>query len=398
MLVPASAFIIAASAVWSPPIQISSEPRIYVVDDFATAEECADIYASAAPHLETSLTSAGGTQADSKPQGRSSQQYTMNPASWSARVASVVERMDRAALMPAKNGQHLTVTNYGLNDHYEVHVDSNLAVGRLLTALLFLEQPEEGGELIFPWARPIRQSNETSCADGEVGRSWPDGVRGAGRPHEDYYALRDLPKLDEVGMCEPPTDVLRIEPRVGRLVLFFNHDHEGRMLRPTTLVSSPPTLLLLRFALFPRRSSHVHTTFVSHRGGSTARALSKKARSASHSGGISGMSSPLPMRLAPCSSGCTGRQDGRWTTAPRPSKIRRSGGGVYAKMRGRLNVRKRAAPQRCYRVTRLPAARCAIWPSCRFGQNRPQAPRGRACMSSALRPARGAADSYGRSP
>lgn len=259
----------AVAAIWSPPTQISSEPRIYVIDNFATAEECAEIYATAAPKLEESLTTAGGAQADTKPKGRSSQQYTINPKSFTSNIAAVVERMDAASLMPAANGQvktgrhfvfcqslfstsphhltiaccllcppaqHLTVTNYGHDDHYEVHVDSNLAVGRLLTALLFLEQPDEGGELIFPWAKP---KNRTSCPAQGIG-SWPEGVHGTGRSFADYYALSTLPRLEEVGMCAAPTEALRIEPRVGRLVLFFNHDYEGRMLRPTTLHGSCP--------------------------------------------------------------------------------------------------------------------------------------------------------------
>ena len=41
-------------------------------------------------------------------------------------------------------------------------------------------------------------------------------------------------------MCEAPTDALRIEPRVGRLVMFFNHDTQLRNLRPVSLHGSCP--------------------------------------------------------------------------------------------------------------------------------------------------------------
>jgi len=131
-----------------------------------------------------------------------------------------------------------------------------------MTALLFLEAPQAGGELIFPWAMAMRNvsmgastgasrsdsceagadSDKCRCSSGAPGGclASPEGVHGTGRSHADYFALRELPRLDEVGMCHEPTDALRIEPRVGRLVIFFNHDHEGRMLKPATLHGSCP--------------------------------------------------------------------------------------------------------------------------------------------------------------
>lgn len=157
-------------------------------------------------------------------------------------------------MLPAENGQHLTFTHYSVDDHYQVHVDSNLQVARIATALLFLEQPEEGGELIFPWAQGVislnRSATDSATGGDAAGASErdctaataapPAGVHGRGRSLEDYYALDTLPTLDTTGMCQAPTEALRIEPRVGRLVVFFNHDSMLRTLRPVTLHGSCP--------------------------------------------------------------------------------------------------------------------------------------------------------------
>lgn len=215
---------------YTPPIQISEEPRIYIIDGFATADECAEIFNSAEPRLEQSMTyDAAGSKEGATPQGRQSRQYTLPPSSWSENVTSVVARMDAATLLPHENGQHLTVTEYSIGDHYETHVDSNLEVGRVATALLFLEAPAAGGELIFPWARGVNHSTAPP----------PDGVHGTGRDVlSTFYEPATLPRLSDAGMCAAPSEALRIEPRVGRLAIFFNHDPMMRTLRPRSLHGS----------------------------------------------------------------------------------------------------------------------------------------------------------------
>ena len=221
------------AGVWHPPTPISDEPRIYVVDGFATMAECDAIFESAAPKLERSKTMGSDGKLTDAPFGRRSEQYTLPPSAWNATVRSVVDRMDAAAMQPATHGQHLTVTQYGVGDGYELHVDSALAVGRTSTALLFLEQPEAGGELVFPWAHAP-----------ERGPPPPDGVHGAGLDVGGYYQLgsNKLPELVESGLCNATSAALRIEARPGRLVIFYNHDPMLRTLRPRSLHGSCPVV------------------------------------------------------------------------------------------------------------------------------------------------------------
>lgn len=225
---------------WSPPVLVATAPRIYVIDGFASAAEVDAIFRDAAPHLEPSQTQSADGSMQRAAFGRQSQQYTLSPRLWSPTAASVVQRMDAATMQPHGHGEHLTVTEYNVGDHYEVHVDSSLAVGRAVTALLFLEAPERGGELIFPWAAsppPVGDSGAPGWLPAPV---WPPGVNGTGRALSDYFGLETLPRLEDANMCGSPSEALRIQPLVGRLVLFFNHDPDGRQLRPRSLHGSCP--------------------------------------------------------------------------------------------------------------------------------------------------------------
>ena len=220
---------------WRAPVPVSDTPRIYVVDGFATAQECHEMFAAFEPGLEQSQTmNADGSKRDDS-KGRKSRQHTMGPSRWTALMRSVVERMDSASMQPGENGQQLTVTDYELEDEYQLHVDSAFSIGRVATAILFVRAPEEGGELIFPWAR-LRT---------RIGYERPEGVHGAGRPVEELFARSSVPRFDELGplpagLCNRSSDSLLIEPRVGRLVVFFNHDPMGRTLRPRSLHGSCP--------------------------------------------------------------------------------------------------------------------------------------------------------------
>ncbi len=212
-----------------------------MVDGFATAEECEALFREAEAELETSTTVGKDGKPVELPFGRRSRQHTLLPRKWSELSRSIVERMDATSMQPFENGQHLTVTDYGVGDEYELHVDSNFQVGRVATALLFLAQPEEGGELVFPWARLSQQALAQR----------PPGVHGTGRPVQELFTATSVPSMASIGACErdgeaagggekQPNAAVRIEPRVGRLVVFFSHDPQGRTLRPRTLHGSCP--------------------------------------------------------------------------------------------------------------------------------------------------------------
>ena len=224
---------------YSPPVQVSDQPRIYVIDNFMSPADCEEIFAAFEPKLETSQTMSKDGQQQENPFGRRSRQFTMSPKAWSPLISKLVNAMDATSMQPFANGQHLTVTHYNEGDGYELHVDTSHSVGRVATALIFLREPESGGETVFPWART---STLRGADDGGEGRQRPPGVHGRGRSIDELLSAKQVPSMEAIGACEdsPENEAVRIEPRVGRLVVFFSHDPQGRTLRPRSLHGSCP--------------------------------------------------------------------------------------------------------------------------------------------------------------
>lgn len=219
------------------PVLVAQQPSIYVLDDFATPEECHSIWADGVGILRDAATM--NPQGKSLPidDVRSGLSGTLQADRWSPGTADVVRRMDAITMMPHSHGQYLQLSAYKKRDRYELHTDGSVQVGRQLTALLFRNDVEGGGgELAFPWADGVR--NWTTPL-GEEGAP-PPGVHGTGRPADETQGWRSLPKLDSEWVCNRTSNALRVEPRIGRLVVFNNHDQMGRMLKPYSLHGSCP--------------------------------------------------------------------------------------------------------------------------------------------------------------
>ena len=221
----------ASLAVWSPPVLVADAPHIYIIDDFATAAECRAVYEEAAPKLKSSVVfDPYGHKWKQAADTHLARQHGVPRKELSGMRATIAERMDLAAMQPSANSDALVVKEYDVEGMYQLHTDSNMDIGRVATALLFLQPAEEGGQLVFPWAHAV---------NGTEGS--PVGVSGRGlhphsiSPHEPLptlFAGRDL--------CNAASDTLTIEPRTGRLVIFFNHDGQSRQLKPRSLHGSCP--------------------------------------------------------------------------------------------------------------------------------------------------------------
>lgn len=198
-------------------VPAADEPRIYVIDGLFNASECAALMERAAPRLEAASVQWSG--------GRSSLSNKRREAStamldFDAVTATWRERMARQAMLPATHAEGLQVTRYasdGSGQRYELHHDSKMEVGRLASVIVFLTDVHKGGELLFPWARPL-ETRTASIIDGV--EPW------AGRP------TSELPQLFHEHQGFPPIEPycndalagsLKIAPRIGRAVVFYNH-------------------------------------------------------------------------------------------------------------------------------------------------------------------------------
>jgi len=212
------------------PVQVSEFPPIYLVDDFASAGEMEEMYRTAEPRMkaaEVMNSDAGLT--NQKQSDRKAKAITLLTPRWTDAAAAVARRMDAVTMRPHRYGQHMLITRYDVGDYYNLHVDSSVVVGRQITAILFLEEPERGGELVFPWAERLIDS-------GDV-----EGVSGEGLPPiEREFIATDWPLNDT--LCGENSEALRIRPRAGRLVVFHNHNPMGQVLKPRAFHASCPVL------------------------------------------------------------------------------------------------------------------------------------------------------------
>jgi prolyl 4-hydroxylase len=196
------------------PIQISSIPRIFIYDDVFTEQQAHQLRKKAEPHLDTAGTMNFQGQIHDKNKARDASVAGVHPTNTNDNndiVQIFRNLMATSALSPEENGEILQVTKYGQNQKYEIHFDSSMVAGRIITVLAFLSVPKQGGELVFPWA----QRNEFINVN-------PPGISGQGRS---LHELRGVHKEPAIGLlCTNSSHSLVIRPKIGRIVVWFNHD------------------------------------------------------------------------------------------------------------------------------------------------------------------------------
>jgi prolyl 4-hydroxylase len=137
------------------------EPQIVLFGDFLSKNECDRLVETARPRLQRSLTAdrhTGDYQVDSVRTSRGMFfQRDENPL-----VRAIEARIARLLAWPVAKGEHLQVLHYRPGDRYEPHYDyfdpagagspALLARGgqRIATVLMYLREPESGGETTFP--------------------------------------------------------------------------------------------------------------------------------------------------------------------------------------------------------------------------------------------------------
>ncbi len=137
------------------------DPQIVMFADFLSKNECDRLVETARPRMQRSLTTDMKTGHNRLDAVRTSRgmffRRDENPL-----VRSIEARIAQLLSWPVENGEHLQVLHYRPGDRYEPHYDyfdpaakgsaAVLARGgqRIATLLIYLREPERGGETTFP--------------------------------------------------------------------------------------------------------------------------------------------------------------------------------------------------------------------------------------------------------
>lgn len=138
---------------------LSEQLPVAVIDHFITPDECADLIDRAATQMQRATVSLD--DASAVVPGRSGENCWL----WyqdDAQVREIGERVARLVGIPLENAEAFQVLRYGPGSEYRAHYDAydlGTARGRrccrrggqrVVTALLYLNSVEEGGETAFP--------------------------------------------------------------------------------------------------------------------------------------------------------------------------------------------------------------------------------------------------------
>ncbi|KOM36609.1 hypothetical protein LR48_Vigan02g275900 [Vigna angularis] len=149
------------------PEVISWSPRIIVLHNFLSLEECDYLRALALPRLQISTVVDTKTGKGIKSNVRTSSGMFLNPQERKyAMVQAIEKRISVYSQIPIENGELMQVLRYEKNQYYKPHHDYfsdtfNLKRGgqRIATMLMYLSDNVEGGETYFPLAG----SGECNC-------------------------------------------------------------------------------------------------------------------------------------------------------------------------------------------------------------------------------------------
>jgi len=154
---------------------LSEEPRVFLIENFLTHEECDHLIKRAKPTLQRSTVvsdSLENGEVSALNEARTSQGMFLEKPSKDPILRRVEKRIAELTRLPEDNGEGMQILRYGLNAEYRPHYDYfdpntpggsacyNRGGQRLATLVIYLADTEEGGETIFPYAdvstKPIK--------------------------------------------------------------------------------------------------------------------------------------------------------------------------------------------------------------------------------------------------
>lgn len=139
--------------------QVNEEPKLVVFEDFLQAQEVEQLLLAAQSRLKQALVSAAKSGVESP--GRTGRNCWI-PHGYNEVIRGLSLRVSEVVGMPLEYAESLQVVHYETNQEYAPHYDAwdattergqrCMAHGgqRLVTCLLYLNEPDEGGGTSFP--------------------------------------------------------------------------------------------------------------------------------------------------------------------------------------------------------------------------------------------------------
>jgi prolyl 4-hydroxylase len=139
--------------------QVNDDPLVAVFENFLQDQEIEQLLNAARPQLQQALVSSA--ESGVKSPGRSGSNCWI-PHGYNQIVHDLSQRVAEVVGVPLENAESLQVVHYKVGEQYAPHFDAwdagtergqrCMARGgqRLLTCLLYLNEPEQGGSTCFP--------------------------------------------------------------------------------------------------------------------------------------------------------------------------------------------------------------------------------------------------------
>lgn len=144
--------------------QLSEQPRIFVINNFLSEAECDHLISYARPKLSTSTVVDSETGEDKIHSERTSVGMFCPDDHEDAIISNIEQRISEVVSIPKEHGEGIQIINYGTGAEFRPHYDYfdpkhpgsivNCKAGgqRRVTAIIYLNTPEKGGETLFPIA------------------------------------------------------------------------------------------------------------------------------------------------------------------------------------------------------------------------------------------------------
>ncbi|CAI0412343.1 unnamed protein product, partial [Linum tenue] len=156
---------------------ISWEPRAFVYHNFLSKTECEHLISQAKPQLARSKVFCSETRMniESRLSNRTSSQGSVGSSNV---VTDIEKRIADFTSIPVENGERLHVVHYEVGQKFEPHFDyspsdyyDKTGGARAASVLMYLSDVEEGGETVFPFAKPIDYSSSSEKKRKRLGLS-----------------------------------------------------------------------------------------------------------------------------------------------------------------------------------------------------------------------------------